>query len=312
MSLSAFLEKKSSTTGNLPDKVRIYNEAVKNGFVGTYLDFQQAEARATRAPSKDDERKTTQDKNGFLRYVDDGTLVFPEVARQLEKDAATEKQKEEQKKEAALEHLRKAQMTVLADNLENNIISADKAMELANVDPKITTLANDHLQKSLDLGSQSSSAIDLLLSYNDLNLGTGKPSEIKRQVEAAFGVGDKNRLLSFQYAEGRIKESNILMPPGSVTELEVKRSDSTQPEITESPEVVRGYLYGKAKKNALGAAQENALQKWMINYQGNTAGFVDYWMGVINDPAKLQAIFDKAGIPPNQNFKRKVISGSNI
>lgn len=312
MSLSAFLEKKSSTTGNLPDKVRIYNEAVKNGFVGTYLDFQQAEAKATRAPSKDDERKTTQDKNGFLRYVDDGTLVFPEVAKQLEKDAAAEKQKEEQKKEAALEHLRKAQMTVLADNLENNIISADKAMELANVDPKITTLANDHLQKSLDLGSQSSSAIDLLLSYNDLNFGTGKPSEIKRQVEATFGVGDKNRLLSFQYAEGRIKESNILMPPGSVTELEVKRSDATQPEITESPEVVRGYLYGKAKKNALGAAQENALQKWMINYQGNTAGFVDYWMGVINDPAKLQAIFDKAGIPPNQNFKRKVISGSNI
>jgi hypothetical protein len=150
MSLSAFLEKKSATTGNLPDKFRIYNEAVKQGFVGTYLDFQQAEARATRAPSKDDERKTTQDKNGFLRYVDDGTLVFPEVERQLKKDADAEKQKEEQKKEAALEHLRKAQMTVLADNLENNIISADKAMELANVDPKITTLANDHLQKSLD------------------------------------------------------------------------------------------------------------------------------------------------------------------
>jgi len=316
MSLSAFLEKKSSTTGNLPDKVRIYNEAVRNGFVGTYLDFQQAEAKATRAPSKDDERKTTQDKNGFLRYVDDGTLVFPEVAKQLEKDAAAEKQKEEQKKEAALEHLRKAQMTVLADNLENNIISADKAMELANVDPKITTLANDHLQKSLDLGSQSSSAIDILFSYNDkLNQGGfkgGKPAEVKRQVEAIFGVGDEDRLLSFQYAEGRVKESNILMPPGSVTEMEVKRSDATQPEITESPEVVRGYLYGKAKKNALGAAQENALQKWMINYQGNTSGFVDYWMGVINDPAKLQAIFDKAGIPPNQNFKRKVISGSNI
>ena len=312
MSLSSFLEKKSATTGNLPDKVRIYNEAVRNGFVGTYLDFQQAEAKATRAPSKDDERKTTKDKNGFLRYVDDGTLVFPEVARQLEKDATAEKQKEEQKKEAALEYLRKAQMTVLADNLENNVYSADRAMELANVDPKITTLANDHLQNSLDLAAQSSSAIDLLLSYNDLNFGTGKPSEIKRQVEAAFGVGDKNRLLSFQYAEGRIKESNILMPPGSVTELEVKRSDATQPEITESPEVVRGYLYGKAKKNALGAAQENALQKWMINYQGNTAGFIDSWMREINDPAKLQAIFDKAGIPPNQNFKRKVISGSNI
>ena len=312
MSLSTFLEKKSSTTGNLPDKVRIYNEAVKNGFVGTYLDFQQAEAKATRAPSKDDERKTTKDKNGFLRYVDGGTLVFPEVAKQLEKDATAEKQKEQQKKEAVLEHLRKAQMTVLADNLENNTISADKAMELSNVDPKITTLANDHLQKSIDLGSQSSSAIDILLSYNALDFGTGKPSEIKRQVEAAFGVGDKNRLLSFQYAEGRIKESNILMPTGSVTEMEVKRSDATQPELTESPEVVRGYLYGKAKKNALGAAQENALQKWMINYQGNTAGFVDYWMGVINDKDKLQAIFDKAGIPPNQNFKRKEISGSSI
>ena len=312
MSLSSFLEKKSATTGNLPDKVRIYNEAVRNGFVGTYLDFQQAEAKATRAPSKDDVRKTTQDKNGFLRYVDDGTLVFPEVARQLEKDAAAEKQKKEKRKEDTLEYLRNAQMTVLAENLENDIISADKALELADVDPRITTLANEHLQNSLDLAAQSSSAIDILLSYNDLNFGTGKADEIKRQVEAAFGVGDKNRLLSFQYAEGRIKESNILMPPGSVTELEVKRSDATQPEITESPEVVRGYLYGKAKKNALGAAQENALQKWMINYQGNTAGFIDYWMSEINDPAKLQAIFDKAGIPPNQNFKRKVISGSNI
>lgn len=312
MSLSTFLEKKSATTGNLPDKFRIYNEAVKQGFVGTYLDFQQAEAKATRAPSKDDKRATTQDKNGFLRYVDDKTLVFPEVAAQFEKDKQAEITKEAKKKESTLEYLRRANMTVLADNLENNIIDADKAMTLAEIDPRITTLANDHLQKSIDLGSQSSSAVDLLLSYNDLDFGTGKPAEVKRQVEAAFGVGDKNRLLSFAYAEGRIKESNILMPPGSVTEMEVKRSDATQPEITESPEVVRGYLYGKAKKNALGAAQENALQKWMINYQGNTAGFVDYWMGVINDPAKLQAIFDEAGIPPNENFKRRVISGSNI
>lgn len=312
ISLSSFLEKKSATTANLPDKVRIFNEAVKNGFVGTYLDFQQAEAKATRAPSKDSERKTTKDKSGFLRYVDDGTLVFPEVAAQLEKDAAAEKQKEEQKKEATLEYLRTAGMTVLADNLENNILSADKARELANVDPKITTLADDHLQNSLDLASQGSSAVDILLSYNALDLGSGKPAEIKRKVEAAFGVGDENRLLSFAYAEGRVKESNILLPPGSATEMEVKRSDATQPEITESPDVVRGYLYGKAKKNALGAAQENALQKWMINYQGNTAGFVDNWMRVINDPAQLQAIFDKAGIPPNQNFKRKEISGSSI
>lgn len=234
------------------------------------------------------------------------------MARQLEKDKQAEIKKEAKKKESTLEYLRRANMTVLADNLENNIIDADKAMTLAEIDPRITTLANDHLRKSIDLGSQSSSAVDLLLSYNDLDFGTGKPAEVKRQVEAAFGVGDKNRLLSFAYAEGRIKESNILMPPGSVTEMEVKRSDATQPEITESPEVIRGYLYGKAKKNALGAAQENELQKWMINYQGNTAGFVDYWMGVINDPAKLQAIFDEAGIPPNENFKRRVISGSNI
>jgi recombination DNA repair RAD52 pathway protein len=233
------------------------------------------------------------------------------VAAQLQKDADAEKLKEQQKKTAALEHLRNAGMTVLADNLQNNIITADKAMELANVDPRITTLANEHLQKSIDLGSQSSSAVDLLLSYNDLDISSGKPAEVKRQVEAAFGIGDKNRLLTFAYAEGRIKESNILMPAGSVTEMEVKRSDATQPEITESPEVVRGYLYGKAKKNALGAAQENALQKWMINW-GNTSGFVDYWRSVINDPAQLQAIFDKAGIPPNQNFKRRVISGAQI
>jgi hypothetical protein len=312
MPLSTFLEKKSAITGNLPDKVRIYNEAVKNGFEGDYLAFQQAEAKATRAPSKDDKRATQTDKSGFLRYVDDGKLVFPEVAAQLQKDADAEKQKEELKKTAALEHLTNAGMTVLADNLQNNVITPDKAMELANVDPRITTLANEHLQKSIDLGSQSSSALDLLLSYNDLDIPAGKPAEAKRQIEAAFGVGDKNRLLTFAYAEGRIKESNILMPPGSVTEMEVKRSDATQPEITESPEVVKGYLYGKAKKNALGAAQENALQKWMINYQGNTSGFVDYWMGVINDPEKLQAIFDKAGIPPNQNFKRRVISGAQI
>lgn len=314
MSLSSFLEKKSATTANLPDKVEIYKEAVRNGEwkENDYLGWQQALAKATRAPSKDNERKTTKDKSGFLRYVDDGTLVFPEVARQLEKDAAAEKQKKEQKKEATLEYLQTAGMTVLADNLQNNVITPDKAMELANVDPRITTLADDHLQNSLDLASQGSSAVDILLSYNALDLGSGKPAEIKRKVEAAFGVGDENRLLSFAYAEGRVKESNILLPPGSATEMEVKRSDATQPEITESPDVVRGYLYGKAKKNALGAAQENALQKWMINYQGNTAGFVDNWMRVINDPAQLQAIFDKAGIPPNQNFKRKEISGSSI
>jgi hypothetical protein len=299
MPLSTFLERKSAITGNLPDKVKIYNDAVRNGFEGDYLAFQQAEAKATRAPSKDDKRATQTDKSGFLRYVDDGKLVFPEVAAQLQKDADAEKQKEELKKTAALEHLTNAGMTVLADNLQNNVITPDKAMELANVDPRITTLANEHLQKSIDLGSQSSSALD-------------QPAEAKRQIEAAFGVGDKNRLLTFAYAEGRIKESNILMPPGSVTEMEVKRSDATQPEITESPEVVKGYLYGKAKKNALGAAQENALQKWMINYQGNTSGFVDYWMSVINDPIQLQKIFDKAGIPPNENFKRRVISGAKI
>lgn len=318
ISLSSFLEKKSATTANLPDKVKIYEEAVRNGEwpANDYLGWQQALAKATRAPSKDDERKTTKDKSGFMRYVDDGTLVFPEVVKQLKKDADAEKQKNEQKKEATLEYLRTAGMTVLADNLERGVYDADSALELADVDPKITTLANDHLQTSIDLAGQSSSAIDILLSYNEkLEKGkfkVGKPAEIKRQVKAIFGAGDGDRLLSFQYAEGRIKESNILMPTGSVTEMEVRRSDATQPEITESPEVVRGYLYGKAKKNALGAAQANALQKWMINYQGNTAGFVDYWMGVINDDAKLQAIFDKAGIPPNQNFKRKVISGSNI
>ena len=76
--------------------------------------------------------------------------------------------------------------------------------------------------------------------------------------------------------------------------------------------VIRAYLYGKAKKNALGAAQENAKQKWLINYQGNTAGFVDYWLGVISDGTKLQAIFDKAGIPPTANYKIKKISGSKI
>jgi hypothetical protein len=151
MSLSSFLEKKSATTANLPDKVRIFNEAVRNGFVGTYLDFQQAEAKATRDPNKDNERKTIKDKSGFLRYVDDGTLVFPEVARQLEKDAAAEKQKENLQKEATLEYLRTAGMTVLADNLEKNVLSADRARELASVDPKITTLADKHLQNSLDL-----------------------------------------------------------------------------------------------------------------------------------------------------------------
>ena len=314
MSLSSFLEKKSTKTANLPDKIQIYNEAVRNNEwkPNDYIGFMQALAKATRAPSADDKRETLVDKNGFKRYVDNRKLVFPEVAEGIRKDAEIEKVKQIERKESTLEFLRRAGMTVIADNLENNLIGVDQAMEAANVDPRITTLANKHLQESLDLGSQSNEAINLLFTYNDSTLGVGQPAEVKRKVAAAFGVGDKNRLVTFQYAEGRIKESNILLPPGTATEMEVKRSDATQPQITESPEVIRGYLYGKAKKNALGAAQQNALQKWMINYQGNTAGFVDYWMGVINDPAKLQAIFDKAGIPPNQNFKRKVISGSNI
>jgi len=314
MSLSSFLEKKSATTANLPDKVQIYNEAVRNNEwkPNDYIGFMQALAKATRAPSADDKRETQTDKNGFKRYVDNGKLVFPEVAAGIQKDVEIEKVKQIETKKSALEFLTTAGMTVIADNLENNLIDVDQAMEAAKVDPRITTLARQHLQESLDLGSQSNEAINLLFTYNDLNLGVGEPAEVKRKVAAAFGVGDKNRLLTFQYAEGRIKESNILLPPGTATEMEVKRSDATQPQITEGPEVIRGYLYGKAKKNALGAAQQNALQKWMINYQGNTSGFVDYWMGVINDKEKLQAIFDKAGIPPNKNFKRKKIDGSNI
>jgi len=312
ISLSSFLEKKSATTANLPDKVRIFNEAVKNGFDGNYLAFQQAEAKAIRAPSEDDKRETVTDKNGFKRYVDDGKLVFPEVALTLQKNAESEKQKLKEQKESAIDFLTKAGMTVIADNLKNNLVDVAKAMELAEVDPRITTLANKHLQNSLDLGSQSDSAVDLLLTYNELDIKAGKPVEIKRQLEATFGKGDKNRLLTFSYAEGRIKESNILLPPGTATEMEVKRSDATQPEITEGPEVIKGYLYGKAKKNALGSAQQNALQKWIINYQGNTSGFIDYWKSVIADKKQLQAIFDKAGIPPSKNFKRKVLSGSDI
>ena len=103
-----------------------------------------------------------------------------------------------------------------------------------------------------------------------------------------------------------------MLPPGTATEMEVKRSDATQPTITESPTVVRGYLYGRAKKNALAAAQFAALQKHLINFNGNTSTFLESYQKKINDPTYLQKIFDNAGIPPTANYKPKTISGGDI
>jgi hypothetical protein len=76
--------------------------------------------------------------------------------------------------------------------------------------------------------------------------------------------------------------------------------------------VVRGYLYGTAKKNALAAAQFAALQKHLINFNGNTSTFLDNYQEKINNPDYVQAIFDDAGIPPSANFKPKKISGRAI
>ena len=308
--LSTFLEKKVASKDTLTKKYAVYEQLVKDGsFAGSYLDWIQKEAEATRATVK---RAEAVDAKGVRRFVDDGKPVFPEVVKKLNEDLANKQKVDSTIKKETINYLETAGMQVLSKNVEDNIITPEEAMKRAQVDPSIIPLAAEALEKSLDFGGQSRESISLLMEYNAIAFTAGTPAQILRQTQAEFGVGDESRLLSFAYGEARVRESNVLLPPGSATEMEVTRSDATQPTLSESPAVIRAYLYGKAKKNALGAAQENAKQKWLINYQGNTAGFVDYWLGVISDGTKLQAIFDKAGIPPTANYKIKKISGSKI
>tara|TARA_R110000737_G_scaffold75729_1_gene105939 strand:+ start:326 stop:2041 length:1716 start_codon:yes stop_codon:yes gene_type:complete len=312
--LEDYLDKKQKKGSNYSAKYQLYKDAVDGGYVGDYLDFAQAEAEAIRAPSAANKaRPTAKGKDGFLRYTD-GTkeLVYPEVRAKAIEDARVLQETATAKKESTIEYLEKIGMTTLAERVRANIVTPDDAMTESNVPPEITKLANGHLEKSMEFGGQSKNALSLLLRYNEIAPASGSPAAIAREVAAKFGKGGAERLLSFTYGEGRIAASNILLPPGTATEMEVRRSDATQPTLEESPEVVRGYLYGKAKKNALAAAQFAALQKHIINFNGNTSTFLEIYQDKINDKAYVQRIFDDAGIPPSANFKPKKISGRAI
>lgn len=312
--LETYLEKKQQKSSNINAKYQLYLNAVDAGYVGDYLDFAQAEAEAIRAPSAANKaRPTAKGSDGFLRYTDAAKeLVYPEVRAKAVEDARLLKETETAKKESTVAYLTSIGMTELAERVQSNIVTPDEGMTQSNVPPEIVKLANGHLEKSMEFGGQSKSALSLLYRYNEVAPSSGKPAAIAREVAAKFGKGGAERLLSFAYEEGRIAAANILMPTGSVTEMEVRRSDATQPTINESPEVVRGYLYGTAKKNALAAAQFAALQKHLINFNGNTSTFLDNYQKKINNPDYVQAIFDDAGIPPSANFKPKKISGRAI
>ena len=312
--LEVYLDKKQKKGSNYSAKYQLYKDAVDGGYVGDYLDFAQAEAEAIRAPSAANKaRPTAKGSDGFLRYTDGAKeLVYPEVRAKVIKDAQLLKVKEEVQKATTVEYLTNIGMTSLAERVQANIVTPDEAMKQSNVPPEITKLANVYLDKSMQFGGQGKSALSLLLRYNEVAPSSGTPAAIAREVAAKFGKGGAERLLAFAYEEGRIAAANILMPTGSVTEMEVRRSDNTQPTLEESPEVVRGYLYGTAKKNALAAAQFAALQKHIINFNGNTSTFLEKYQEKINNPDYVQAIFDDAGIPPSANFKPKKISGRAI
>ena len=312
--LETYLEKKQQQSSNINSKYQLYLNAVEGGFEGNYLDFAQAEAEATRAPSAGDKaRPTAKGADGFLRYTDGAKeLLYPEVKEKAIADAQILKETEAAKKESTVGYLTSIGMTELAERVQSNIVTPDEGMTQSNVPPEITKLANSHLEKSMEFGGQSKSSLSLLYRYNEVAPASGEPAAIAREVAAKFGKGGAERLLTFAYGEGRIAAANILLPPGTATEMEVKRSDATQPTITESPTVVRGYLYGRAKKNALAAAQFAALQKHLINFNGNTSTFLESYQKKINDPTYLQKIFDNAGIPPTANYKPKTISGGDI
>ena len=256
--------------------------------------------------------ETRTDGRGFLRYItgpDSGELVFPDVVETLLKEKVEKETENKAVKENTVTWLKNRGNNDLALRLEKGIISVADVNNLAEVDSRLLLASNDLVTDALAYNNESNKATDILLDFNELVNPGGTLEQVARDAKKWAGQGGYETVVAYSVRELTIKEANALAPAGPQSDADIIRSDSAIPSFKDGPKVMRSWLLGRAKKNALGAAQK-AAQASAIQ-SGNIATFYQEWQQNINNPQFREKIYRDYGVPVSSTVRRKVINASN-
>jgi hypothetical protein len=265
--------------------------------------------------SETSKRATAKDVEGFLRYTDDSSYVFPDSVNTVKETKVTLKKLEDDKKTNTILMLRNNGQSILADKLEKGILTTEQTIAQSTLPPEIIKNMNDLQEVASKASNDSKTATDLLKRYNtELETpAAGKPADALAASTRFFGVGGPETTTRLEFNKLKQIESLKLLATGSTTEKEMAAVYITTPNVEDSPEVIRNWLWGVAKLNALLAAEKTERIKWSRNHSGDMTGYQDYFSNLTQDingapPPFIKEAYSKAGVPPTPSFISKTES----
>jgi len=260
-------------------------------------------------------RPTAIDAEGFLRYTDDSEYVFPSSVTAVKNAKSALEKLENDKKTNTIIMLKNNGQSILADKLEKGILTTEQTIAQSTLPPEIIKNMNALQEVASKASNDSKTATDLLKRYNKAleTPAAGKPAGALATSTRFFGVGGPETTTRLEFNKLKQIESLKLLATGSTTEKEMAAVYITTPNVEDSPEVIRNWLWGVAKLNALLAAEKTERIKWSRNHSGDMTGYQDYFSNLTQDingspPSFIKEAYAKAGVPPTPSFISKTES----
>jgi hypothetical protein len=265
--------------------------------------------------SEKSQRSKATDAEGFLRYTDDNSYVFPDAVATVKEAKVTLKKLEDDKKTNTIEMLRNNDQNILADKLEKGILTTEQTIAQSTLPPEIIKNMNTLQETASKAFEDSRASTSLLKRYNKATEtpASGEPAAALAASTRFFGVGGEELNTRLEFNKLKQIESLKLLATGSTTEKEMEAVYRTTPKVEDSPEVIRNWLWGVAKLNALRSAENTERIKWSRNHSGDMTGYQDYFSSLTQDingepPPFVKQAYSKAGVPPSPSFIEKTES----
>jgi len=257
---------------------------------------------------------TFTDKEGFRIYAsgpNKGEYVRQEARDAFDAKEATERAGIQSFKDAAITALKNstvANASALIPGVESGAMKPEEALKRLSVPTELIKEVNILSMEGAQGRSSIRQDVNLLADYNTNVPPVGTPASQLKVAEEYFTGGDKATLVKYDLQAKRVDTTNFRLPPGTASDVDVQRAESTVPPINSNPAIIRSWLLGQMKIRALMAAEAEAKATYMSGNAGSLAGFNEGWAVKTETPSQINAIYKQFGVPATTDFVRKEIN----
>ena len=301
----------SQTTNSLTTTQKEYNLAKKEGYAGSFLDYQKNVLGKGPPPPT---IEFVEDEDGFKIYAsgpNKGKYWDPEAKQRSVTHKNQQRVGDVLFKDSTVEALESSNMDMTAtiEGVKAGRIKPEDALKDLNVPDNIVRDLNT---LSLEAGVARSSVTqrrNLLAAYNAAVPTSGSVAE-KARDSKAFLLGSDN-LVKYEFQAIANETANASIARGSASDIDVQRADKGVPKYSDKPEVIRQWLMGQMKKRALMAYEAEERVNYAMSRKGSMAGFAEHWSKKTATEDQVKAIWAAQGVPPTGQYMKTEVEFEN-